>query len=116
MNRLASLLLLCLVTLLAGCGASNASSASGFSTTWQNDGGQSIARIEQRLRALPAVANARVVVGVSDTGLVGATLDGKSHWVHPGASVSLPAIAGNLVIVAEGDQIVALEASSGQKV
>jgi outer membrane protein assembly factor BamB len=101
---------------LLGCGASNANSGKGFATTWQNDNGQSIASIEQHLHALPLVPNARVVVGVTDTGLVGAALDGKSHWTHPGRSVTMPIIAGRLVIVAEGDQIVALDASTGETV
>ncbi len=68
------------------------------------------------MRALPSVPNARIVVGVTDTGLAAAGLDGKSHWSHAGRAHLAPIIAGNLVIVAEGDQIVALDASSGAKV
>ena len=101
-------------TLLAGCGAANG--YSGFSTNWQNDNGRSIANIEQRLRPLPLAANARVVVGVNDTGLVAVSLDGKAHWAHAGKPSSLPVIAGNLVIVGEADRIVALDASTGRKV
>ncbi|HWZ90562.1 MAG TPA: PQQ-binding-like beta-propeller repeat protein, partial [Polyangiaceae bacterium] len=116
MTRLRALALLGSSALLAACGATNANSSKAFATTWQDDSGQSIASIEQRLRALPLVPNARVAVGVTDTGLVAATLDGKSHWTHSGHSASLPMIAGALVIVAEGDQIVALSASTGEKV
>jgi outer membrane protein assembly factor BamB len=110
-----SLSVLSLAALSAGCGAASVNSAQGFNTDWQNDGGASIAAVEQRLHALPAVPNARVVVGVTDTGLAGASLDGKSHWLHAGKEASPPMIAGSLVIVAEGDQIVALDASSGSK-
>lgn len=114
-RRLVSLKLAGSSALLVACGASNANTGRGFATTWQNDGGQSIANVEQRLHGLPLVPNARVVVGVTGSGLVGATLDGKSHWTHAGRSASLPVIAGNLVIVAEGDQILGLDAASGNK-
>ncbi len=101
---------------LAGCGAASVNTSKGFDSEWQNDSGASIAAVEQRLHGLPAVPNARVVVGVTDSGLVAATLDGKSHWVHNGRAASPPMIAGQLVIVAEGDRIIALDASSGSKV
>jgi len=102
-------------SLVLGCSAGNANSGRGFSTSWQNDGGQSIASVEQRLRGLPLVPNARVAVGVTDEGLVLATLNGGAHWTHAGRSASLPFIAGNLVVVAEGDQTLALDAISGKK-
>ncbi|HEY4105162.1 MAG TPA: PQQ-binding-like beta-propeller repeat protein, partial [Polyangiaceae bacterium] len=104
------------VLLLGACGASNSNSGTGFATTWQNDNGKSIAVVERKLRALPLVPNARVAIGVTDTGLVAATLDGKSHWTHSPKSSSLPIIAGNLVIVSEANQIVALDATSGKRV
>jgi outer membrane protein assembly factor BamB len=116
MSYLRSLPLLSLAGLSAGCAAASVNSAQGFNTDWQNDGGRSIAALEQRLHALPAVPNARVVVGLTDTGLSGASLDGKSHWAHTANELSPPMIAGNLVIVAEGAQIVALDASSGSQV
>ncbi len=116
MSRVLRLALAGACTVLAGCGAASGNSGSGFATTWQNDNGQSIANVEQRLRALPLVANARVVVGVNDTGLVAVTLDGKTHWTHAVPATSLPVIAGNLVVVAEADQIAALDANTGQKV
>ncbi|MEP7050110.1 MAG: PQQ-binding-like beta-propeller repeat protein [Pseudomonadota bacterium] len=101
---------------LAGCGAANVSSSKGFDSEWQNDNGASIAAVEQRLRGLPPVPNARIVVGATDAGLAAATLDGKAHWVHSGRIASPPMIAGQLVIVAEGDRIIALDASSGSQV
>ncbi len=101
--------------LSVGCGAAGVGAGKGFDPDWQNDNGASIAAIEQRLHGLPLVPNARVVVGVSDTGLLGASLDGKSHWSHPSKPSSAPIIAGNLVIFGEGDQVVALDANSGTK-
>jgi outer membrane protein assembly factor BamB len=99
---------------LVGCGAANVNSSSkALDPNWQNDAGASIAQVEQRLRALPLVANARVAVGVSDAGLVGSTLDGKSRWTHAGRPTSAPIIAGPLVIFSQGDRIVALDAKSG---
>ncbi len=103
------------LTLLAtvGCGASNVNSSKGFDTEWQNDNGVSIANVEQRLRSLPLVPNARLVVGLNDAGLVAATLDGKARWSHPARPSTAPIIAGNLVIYGEGDQVVALDAHTG---
>ena len=101
---------------LLGCGAASVNAKSnGLDPDWQNDSGASIAQVEQRLRALPAVANARVAVGVSDTGLAAVTLDGASHWTYSGRPTSAPIIAGPLVIFGEADQIVALDAKSGAK-
>jgi outer membrane protein assembly factor BamB len=97
----------------SGCGAASVHSSTGFESDWQNDNGTSIANVEQRLRPQPLVANARLVVGVNDAGLVAATLDGKSHWTRPARLSSAPIIAGDLVIFSEGDQIVALEALTG---
>ena len=102
-----------LLALCAGCGASNVNSSKSFNTEWQNDNGQSIASVEQRLRGLPLVPNARVVVGLNDAGLVAATLDGKSHWSHAAHPSSAPIIAGNLLIYGEGDRVVALDALTG---
>ncbi len=99
--------------LVCACGAGNANSGKGFATTWQNDNGASIAAVEQRLHALPLVPNARVAIGVTDTGLVATSLDGKSHWTHASKSSALPIIAGKLVITQEGDNVVALDASTG---
>jgi outer membrane protein assembly factor BamB len=101
---------------LVACGAAGVNPKSNaLDPDWQNDSGASIAKVEQRLRTLPLVANARIAVGVSDNGLVAATLDGKSHWRHAARPTSAPIIAGPLVIYSEGNQVVALEAKSGAK-
>jgi len=99
---------------LIGCGAASVNSSSkALDPDWQNDSGASIAQIEQRLHALPLVANARVAVGVSDAGLVAVTLDGKSRWKYAGRPTSAPIIAGPLVIFSEADRLIALDANSG---
>jgi len=101
---------------LVACGAASVNSSSrALDPDWQNDSGASIARVEQRLHALPAVANARVAVGVTDAGLVGTTLDGQSRWTYAGHPSSAPIIAGPLVIFSESNQIIALDAGSGRK-
>ncbi|HYP77973.1 MAG TPA: PQQ-binding-like beta-propeller repeat protein [Polyangiaceae bacterium] len=106
-----------IAVLLAACGAASVNApGSALDPDWQNDSGASIAQVEQRLRALPRVANARVAVGVSETGLVASSLDGKSHFAYAGQPTSAPIIAGSLVIFSEGEQVVALDASSGAKV
>ena len=99
----------------SSCAAAGVNSKRGFDPEWQNDNGQSIAQVEQRLRGEPKVANAALIVGLNDAGLVAATLDGKSRWSHPARPSSAPMIAGDLVIFSEGDQIVALSAKSGGK-
>jgi len=102
--------------LLLGCSAAGVNtSGKAFDTEWQNDSGASIAQLEQRLHALPRVANARIAVGVSDSGLSASSLDGKSRWKYAGHPSSAPIVAGPLVIFSEGDQIVALDARSGEK-
>lgn len=103
------------LALLGACGASSVGSGSSFASDWQNDNGQSIATVEQRLRALPPVANARVAVGLNDAGLVGVGVDGKARWAHPAKPTSAPIIAGNLVIYAEGERVIALDAGSGNQ-
>ena len=103
----------CALLLLTGCGAASVSSGQGFNTDWQNDSGASIAKVEQRLHDLPLVPNARIAVGVAESGLVAASLDGKAHWTHSGQPSTAPFIAGNLVIFGQGDQILALDANSG---
>jgi outer membrane protein assembly factor BamB len=101
---------------LVACSAASINSGKALDPAWQNDSGASIAKVEQRLHALPRVENARIAVGVSESGLVASSLDGKSHWKYDGQPISAPMIAGQLVIFSEGEQIVALEASSGSKV
>ena len=101
---------------LVACGAASVNSSSkALDPDWQNDSGASIAQVEKRLHALPPVANARVAVAVTDAGLAGTTLDGKSRWKYAGHPSSAPIIAGSLLIFSEGDQIVALDAGSGTK-
>jgi len=101
---------------LFGCGGAGVNATSkALDSDWQNDSGASIARVEQRLHALPRVANAPLAVGVTEAGLVAASLDGKSHWTYSGHPTSAPIIAAQLVIFSENDRIVALEAQSGAK-
>ena len=98
-----------------GCSAATVNSSTAFARDWQNDSGTSIAAVVQRLRGQPLVPNARVVVGLTEAGLVGVPLDGGSRWAYASKPSSVPSIAGNLVIFSEGDHVVALQASSGAK-
>ena len=58
---------------LASCGGNRATGL-GFSRTWRNDGGESIARLEQEQRTLPRAPNTAVAVGVTAKGLRGVAL------------------------------------------
>lgn len=99
---------------LAACGGGQAT-AQGFSSTWRNDGGESIARLEQEQRTLPKVANTPVAVGVSARGLRGVALPDGAVW-HVETPVDVvPAVAGNLVIATGGDELFALDAKTGKK-
>ncbi|HEY2408577.1 MAG TPA: PQQ-binding-like beta-propeller repeat protein [Polyangiaceae bacterium] len=106
-------LVLCLA--VNGCAAARARGDDVFSTNWQDDHGASIGQLEARLQAAPKTPNASVAVGLTERGLLAVTLDTGARWSHAAALGSLPQIAGPLVIVAEGDQIVALDAQSGNK-
>ncbi len=105
-----------LVTALAlpACGGGTATSQ-GFARTWRNDGGESIARLEQEQRTLPKVPNAAVAVGVTATGLRGAALPDGDAWHSETPVDVVPSIAGNLVVATGGGELFALDAKTGKK-
>ncbi|HEV8244561.1 MAG TPA: PQQ-binding-like beta-propeller repeat protein [Polyangiaceae bacterium] len=102
-----------LALLLGGCASSEQQSAL-FSSNWQNDGGVSAGRLEQRLRAAPKVHDANLAVGVTSSGLVARDLSANTHWSYQGTVDTLPSIAGQLVVFSAGNDLVALDAKSGR--
>jgi outer membrane protein assembly factor BamB len=73
-----------------------------FSTNWKSDAGQTIARVEERLRAAPRPRSLAVAVGVTDGGLVGADLSGGRPWRYGVAVSALPAVSPNGVVIGTG--------------
>jgi outer membrane protein assembly factor BamB len=114
MNALLRSVLVAACALPACGGGGNA--GQGFTRTWRNDGGESIARLEQEQRTLPKVPNTAVAVGVTAKGLRGAALPDGNVWHSPTPVDVVPSIAGNLVVATGGDELFALDAKSGKKV
>jgi hypothetical protein len=104
-----------LTWLLVACGGST-QSGSLFKQNWQSDGGVSIGRVEERLRGSTRAKDANVAVGVTESGLVGQTLEDKQRWSYSGKVNSLPSVAGELVVFTGGDEVVALDAKTGKPV
>jgi outer membrane protein assembly factor BamB len=98
----------------AACGGGGGASSEVFSTAWQNDQGRSIAAVEQRLRSAPRRARTPIAVGVEANGLVGATLPGGNVWRARVTAESAPVIAGDLVVVRSGKEIVSLDGRDGR--
>lgn len=99
---------------LAACGGGNAT-GQGFSRTWRNDGGESIARLEREQRTLPKAPNTPVAVGVTAKGLRGVALPDGKVW-HAETPVDVvPSVAGGLVVATGGGELFALDAKTGKK-
>ncbi len=102
------------VAALVACGGGQTRSSL-FSTTWEDDGGASIARVWQRVGSAPIPESADVVVGVAghNDKLIGAPIGGGSKWtfVHP--LDARPVVSGNVVVGSGGDEAFALDAKTG---
>jgi outer membrane protein assembly factor BamB len=102
--------------LLLGCGGGGGVSSNVFASGWQSDAGQSIARVEVKLRAAARPADVAVAVGVTADGLVGSTLPEGKIWRHPGQVDVVPSIAPDGVVFASGSgQAFALDGKTGSK-
>lgn len=100
------------LALLAGCTKSTDVSAP-FNTDWLNDRGHSIAEVERSLRGAPRPTTTNIVVGLTDTAIVGVPLDGGRRWTHTAAPDTLPQVAGNLVVYSSAGRVTALDAATG---
>ncbi|HYO95184.1 MAG TPA: hypothetical protein VER33_11765, partial [Polyangiaceae bacterium] len=95
--------------LLVAC-ASTTSVSAPFNTNWQNDAGRSIAEVERRLRSAPRPPAVPVVVGVTESALIGMPLAGGHRWTQAARPDTLPAIAGGLVFYSAGGRVTARDA------
>jgi len=113
--RVRSLLALGLLALATGCGGGGGVAPSVFEPGWQSDAGESIARVEAKLRGAPRPPELAVVVGVTADGVVGAELPSGSVWRHAGPVDMVPSVAADgVVFVGGGGKVVALEGRSGK--
>jgi outer membrane protein assembly factor BamB len=104
-----------LAALVAGCGGGGGVSGSVFARNWESDAGESIARVETKLRGAPRPPDASVVVGVTADGLVGSELPAGRVWRRAGAVDTVPSVAPDGVVVASGGgHAFALDGKSGQ--
>jgi outer membrane protein assembly factor BamB len=108
--------------LLLGCGAvacgGGQTRLNLFSTDWTDDGGASIDRVWQRVRAGTIPPAADVVVGVaeSDRKLIGVSLTNGSKWTYDHPLDARPIVTGSVVVASGGGEVIALDASSGRLV
>jgi outer membrane protein assembly factor BamB len=86
-----------------------------LASDWQNDRGESIARVQSRLAAAPLPAGTALAVGVTSVGLVGAPLDGGATWQQRIDVTSRPVISGDVVVVTDRTNLILLEARSGRR-
>jgi outer membrane protein assembly factor BamB len=97
------------------CSARQKIGESAFETFWRDDQGESITALQQRLSGVALAPPSAVAVGVTGEGLTAISLDSRTHWQSAGPVQGRPVVAGNLVIATTGDQLVALDAASGQR-
>jgi outer membrane protein assembly factor BamB len=111
-RRLSVALPLAIAFACAGGGGGARSGA--FSSTWQNDQGQSIAAVEERLRPAPRGPKTPVVVGVETSGLVGATLPSGKVWRVRASVASAPIVAGDVVVARDRKELLGVSAHDGK--
>lgn len=104
-----------LVILAAACGGGQ-TRLNLFSTEWEDDGGLSIARVQQQLASASVAANADVAVGVAGHAdkLVGLPLDGGPKWTFAHPIDARPVVAGGVVVASDDSEVFALDAASGR--
>lgn len=112
---------LCIASVLAsavasyGC-AGDMGRPKTFSTDWRDDGGRSISDVRARLRGASAGPSTDLVVSVAgDDKIIGTPLGGGAQWTAKHALDARPIIAGSVVVVSGGKEVVALDAATGKK-
>jgi outer membrane protein assembly factor BamB len=98
----------------SGCGGGTAATSAAFASGWQNDHGKSIAAVEARLRATPRKPRTAVAAGVDANGLVGAALPNGRVWRARLTVDSAPVVAGDLIVVRSGKELVGVAARDGK--
>src|SRR5262249_26040464 len=112
--------LVSIASILAGALSQGCGGATGqpktFSTDWVDDGGQSISAVEAKLRGAHFPASTDLVVSVAGKDkIIGTPLAGGAQWTATHALDTRPIITGGVVVVSGGNEVAALDASSGKK-
>jgi outer membrane protein assembly factor BamB len=103
------------VSMTQGC-ASDPGRPRTFSTDWVDDQGKSIEAVQARLRGARPVASTNLVVSVAGKDkIIGTPLGGGTQWTASHALDTRPIIAGSVVVVSGGNEVAALDATSGKK-
>lgn len=84
-----------------------------FATTWENDGGKSIAAVQQKLASAQPKPSVDVAVGVGEGKVIGLPI-GKSPWTFAHALDARPTAVGSVVVASGGGETFALDATSGK--
>jgi outer membrane protein assembly factor BamB len=96
-----------------GCGGSGGPGPA-FASDWQSDDGKSIAAVFAKVGSTKIPAGRGIAVGITDTGLVGRTLDGSGKWTRTAAVDSRPTIAGDVVVFTAQRKLVAVDGATGK--
>jgi hypothetical protein len=100
---------------LAACGGGGGVAPSVFDPDWRSDAGESIARVEAKVRNAPRPPDTAVVVGVTSDGVVGAALPSGNAWHHQGPVDTMPSVAADgVVFIGGGGKVVALDGKNGK--
>jgi outer membrane protein assembly factor BamB len=88
-----------------------------FSTNWTDDGGASIAAVQQKMGAAKPAIGADVAVGVGGNSdkVLGIPLSGGTAWTFAHAVDVRPTVAGSVVVGEGGGELFCLDAASGRK-
>ncbi|MFO0661157.1 MAG: PQQ-binding-like beta-propeller repeat protein [Polyangiaceae bacterium] len=98
---------------LEGCVAQT-SIGKAFTLNWEDDKGDSIRKLEAKLRSVPIPAATDVAIGVTDKGIVGVPLGGGSPWTFEHVLDGRPDVGGSVVVGLGGEELFALQASTGK--
>lgn len=97
------------------CSPAITNSSTAFSPDWQNDGGKSIQAVYGKVSSAALGPGAALAVGVTKDGIVAVGLDGSGKWKAAGRPDTQPAIAGDVVVLTTGGQLLGLDAKSGKQ-
>ncbi|HTM46048.1 MAG TPA: PQQ-binding-like beta-propeller repeat protein [Polyangiaceae bacterium] len=99
--------------LLPACGKNK--SVAAFSTDWENDRGKSIRAVFEQVHGAKLPVGASLALGVTRSGLVARSLDGKESWSYKHALDSRPTIATDVVVGEGGGSVFCLDAHTGHE-
>ncbi len=100
----------------SGC-AGDSSRPKTFSTDWLDDQGKSISEVQARLRGARPGASTDLVVAVAGRNdkIIGLPLGSAGTWTAQHQLDARPIIAGGVVVVSGGGEVVALDALTGKR-